>query len=464
VHDRLSRLDRSFLAYETPSTHMHIAGASTFEAGGLRRPDGAIDVPRIRDYVASRLGRIPRYRQVVSRTPLGVPVWVDDPHFQIEYHVRHTSLPPPGDERQMKALCGRVFSQALDRARPLWELWVVDRVAGGERFGVIHKVHHAMVDGVRSVDLLETILTPEPITDFEPAPRWAAKPAPSTLRLALDEVGQLARKPIDLARRAPALVADARLPDGDIRAALRGLGSLASKTLRRPSETPLNKRIGPHRRFDWTATRLDDAQAVRRSLGGSVNDVVLATVAGAVRRFLERRGVSPSGVTFRVMAPVSIAGRSGRPDALGNHVGAWMVPLPIAEGDARARLAFIQRTTRRFKEDRSALGVRLFAELTGWTPAALLSLGARISWRNLPFNMVVTNVPGPQQPLHLLSARMLDYYGLVPLTDYLGLGVVVFSYAGTLYWGLNADWDVVPDVDLFARDVEGSFAELRDLA
>ena len=464
MHDRLSRLDRSFLAYETPASHMHIAGASTFEARALRLPDGAIDASRVRAYVESRLHRIPRYRQVVSRTPIGTPLWVDDPRFQIEYHVRHTSLPPPGDERQLKALCGRIFSQALDRTRPLWELWIVDRIDSGERFGVIHKVHHAMVDGVRSVDLLEAILTDEPVDDFDAPAPWEPHPRASPAELAWEDLGRLARKPLDFARRAPALLADARQPGSDLRAALRGLGSLASKTLQRPSETPFNRPIGPHRRFDWLSTSLADAQAVRRSLGGSVNDVVLATVAGAVRRFLVRRGVRPEGVTFRVMAPVSVAGRAGRADALGNHVGAWMVPLPIAEGDPRKRLASVQQETLRLKEERNALGVQLFAEMTGWTPSALLSIGARMSWRNLPFNMVVTNVPGPQRPLHLLGSRMLDYYGLVPLTDFLGLGVVIFSYAGTLHWGFNADWDVVPDVDLFARDVQSAFEELRNLA
>ena len=462
--DRLSRLDRSFLAYETPVSHMHIAGTATFEAGALRLPEGAVDIARIRAYVESRLPRIPRYRQVVSHTPLGIPIWLDDAHFQIEYHVRHTSLPPPGDEQQLKALCGRVCSQALDRTRPLWELWIVDRVAGGERFGFISKVHHAMVDGVRSVDLIEALLTPAPVAQFEAAPQWAPRPAARATQLALEDLVSLLGAPLDLARRAPALLAEARHTGSDLRAAVRGLASLAFKTLRHPSETPLNKPIGPHRRFDWLATDLAELQAVRRSLGGSVNDVVLATVTGAVRRFLEHRGVRPEGVVFRVMAPVSVAERAGRADALGNHVGAWMVPLPIGEPDPRERLAAIRRTTLRLKEERNALGVQLFAEMTGWAPAALLSLGARLGQRNLPFNMVVTNVQGPQQPLYLLGARMLDYYGLVPLTDYLGLGVVIFSYAGRLYWGFNADWDLVPDVDVFARAVEAAFGELRELA
>ena len=460
--DRLSRLDRSFLAYESPVGHMHIAGTATFEGGALRRPDGGLDISRIRAYVESRLSRIPRYRQVVASSPLGVPIWVDDPHFDIEYHVRHTSLPPPGDERQLKALCGRVCSQALDRAKPLWELWMVDRVVEEERFAFICKVHHAMVDGVGSVDLLGELLTQEPVADPEPGPRWVARPALPAVRLALDDLSRLARAPLGFARRLPGLLSEARQPGSDLRAAVRGLTDLAFKTLRRPSETPLNRPIGTHRRFDWLATSLDDVQAVRRAFGGTVNDVVLATVTGGVRRFLAHRGVSPDGLQFRVLAPVNVRAADGHGE-LGNQVAAWMIELPIAEPDPRRRLETLQQTTLRLKEEKNALGMHWFTEMTGWAPAPLLSLGARLSQRNLPFNMVVTNVPGPKQPLYLLGARMRDYYGLVPLTDYLGLGIVVFSYAGKLNWGFNADWDLVPDVDVFASCIDGAFGELRGL-
>src|SRR3954471_10701072 len=169
--DRLSPLDRSFLIYETPVAHMHVAGNYIFEADPLRRPDGGLDISSIRAYVERRLARIPRYRQIVSRTPFGTPIWVDDPHFNLDYHVRHSSLPRPGDDGQLKALCGRVFSQALDRSKPLWELWIVEGLRGGDQFAFISKIHHAMVDGVSAVALLEVLLTHEPVTEFEPAGR-----------------------------------------------------------------------------------------------------------------------------------------------------------------------------------------------------------------------------------------------------------------------------------------------------
>ncbi len=463
AYDRLSFLDRYFLIYENASAHMHVAGVSVFEPGPLRRPDGGLDIARIRSYIESRLPFIPRYRQIVSSTPFGTAIWVDDPHFNLEYHVRHTSLPRPGDDAQLKALCGRLFSQPLDRARPLWELWIVEGLRGGEQFAFVSKIHHAMVDGVSAVDLLEVTLKNEPVTEFEPPKPWTPRPAPKSSALALDDVGAVLRAPLDLARRAPGTILDSFRSLGDVRAAVKGLADLTWKTLRRPSETPLNKRIGPHRRFDWLTLDLDDVKAVRRAFGGSINDVVLATVAGAVRRFLLHRGVSPKGVEFRVMAPVSVRPPDAR-GKLGNRVAAWMVPLPIGERDPRRRLSIIQETTGRLKAEKNALGAELLTRMGGWAPATLLSLAARLPWRDLPFNMIVTNVPGPQRPVYLLGAKMLVDYGLVPIAEYIGLGIVIVSYEGKLAFGLNADWDVVPDVDVFARCVETAFKELRDLA
>jgi WS/DGAT/MGAT family acyltransferase len=463
AYDRLTSLDRSFLLYESPAAHMHVAGNSVFETGPLRRPEGGLDIARIRRYIEARLARIPRYRQIVGRTPFGQPIWVDDPHFNLEYHVRHTSLPQPGSDEQLKALCGRIFSQALDRTKPLWEIWVVEGLAGGEKFAFISKIHHAMVDGVSSVDLLEVLLTHQPVETFEPAPPWEPRPEPSAGELAADDLRTLVRAPLRLMGQAPAFLKGALKAQSEVRAALRGLADLTLKTLRRPAETPLNKPIGPHRRFDWLTLDLAEMKAVRRVFGGSINDVVLATVAGAVRRFLEYRGVSPEGIEFRVMAPVSVR----RPDekgALGNRVAAWMVPLPIGERDPRQRLSMLRKTTERLKVEKNALGAELLTQMAGWAPATLISLGARLSWRGLPFNMVVTNVPGPQKPVYLLGAKMLADYGLVPIGNYMGLGIVLVSYEGKLSWGFNADWDLVPDLDIFARYVEAAFAELRDLA
>jgi WS/DGAT/MGAT family acyltransferase len=463
AYDRLSTLDRSFLIYERSAGPMHVGGTATFDAGALRDAEGGLDIGRIRSFIESQLSRIPRYRQVVSRTPLRVPIWVDDPHFNLEYHVRHTSLPRPGDDQQLKALTARIFSQALDRTKPLWELWFVEGVARGERFALISKIHHAMVDGISAVDLLEVLLSQDPKMDFAPATAWVPRPAPTARELARDDFARLVRAPLDLAAQAPALLGEARQAGSDLRAAARGIVDLTLKTLRRPSETPLNKPIGPHRRCEWLAMDLGEVKAVHRALGGSVNDVVLTIVTGAVRRFLQHRKMDPEGVQFRVMTPVSVRAKHER-GALGNRVSAWMVSLPIAEPDPRLRLASLKETTSRLKRDKNALGAELLTRMTSWTPATLLSISSRLMWRNLPFNLVVTNVPGPQRPLYLLGAKMLDNFGMIPLTDYLGLAITLVSYAGKLCWGFTADWDLVPDVDVFARYVQEAFGELRDFA
>jgi WS/DGAT/MGAT family acyltransferase len=464
MYSRLNAIDRQFLILEAEAIHMHIGGAAFFEGGTLRREDGALDIARIRSFIESRLPRIPRYRQVVSFTPFGRHIWLDDPHFNIEYHVRHTSLPRPGGEQEFKALCGRIFSQALDRSKPLWEVWIVDGVGGGDRFAFISKVHHAMVDGVRSIDLIEALLTKEPIADFEPAPRWLARRRPPAVMLMLDDMSRAARVPLDVARQAPRFLREAMQSSSDARLALKGAVDLYWKTIVRPSETPLNKRIGSHRRFDWVDTELEDVKAVRRTFGGTLNDVALATVTGGVRRFLEHRGINPVGVDFRVMAPVNVVARTGRADELGNQVSAWMVTLPIGEPDPRRQLEILQRTTARLKEEKNALGGLLLSKLSGLAPATLLSLGSQVPWRGLPFNMVVTNVPGPQQPLYLLGARMISYRGTLPIANYLGLGTVIVSYDGKLQYSFTADWDLLPDVDVFARSVGESFKALRDAA
>ncbi len=462
-YDRLNAVDRHFLIHETATVPMHIGGVAILEGGALRRPDGALDMARIRAFIESRLPRIPRYRQVVAFTPLGRHIWVDDPGFDIQYHVRHTSLPRPGGEAELKALCGRLFSQGLDRSKPLWEVWIVDGVEGGG-FGFISKVHHAMVDGVRSIDLVEAVLTPEDFTEFEPAPPWKPRPRPSAARLALDDLDRAARAGIDLGERLPGLLRQALQPGSEVRRAVEAAARLWGQTILTPSATPLNRPIGPHRRFDWIDVPLAEASAVRRALGGSVNDVVLATVAGGVRRFLQHRGIAPRGVDFRVMVPVSIAARTGRSDQLGNQVSAWMVPLPVGEPDPRRQLEAVRQATARLKEERNALGFFLWTQLSALAPATLLSLGSKLMWPNLPCNMVVTNVPGPERTLHLLGARMRSYRGTLPLTDYLGLATAVVSYQGTLQYGFTGDWDLVPDLDVFARCVGESFADLRAAA
>jgi diacylglycerol O-acyltransferase / wax synthase len=460
-YERLTFLDRSFLIAESPTNHMHVAGTATYEVGPLRKDDGGVDIDRIRAYVESRLHLIPRYRQVLSETPIEqYPVWVDDPHFNIDYHVRHTSLPRPGDARQLKRLAGRIMSQQLDRSKPLWEMWIVEGIAGGEHFAVISKIHHCMVDGMSSVDLLAVLLTPFPTEAIEPGPRWLPRPAPTWMQLIDAETRRRIRAPFETLASLRGSLATISDPRSDIRTMIRSARGMLSSSLRSVSDTPLNKPIGPHRRFDWLEMDLDDVKHVKNRLGGSLNDVVLTTVAGAVRRFLEARRINCEMLDFRVMAPVSVRSESER-GTLGNRVSAWLIDLPIAERDPHVRLQRISASTARLKETKQALGAEVLSRVAEWTPSTLLSLGARMLTRRLPFNIVVTNVPGPQVPLYLLGARMRDNFGQVPLTDYLGLGIVLFSYAGKLCWGFNADWDLMPDLHDFVAATDAAFRELQ---
>ncbi len=462
--DRLSFLDNSFLLAESPTNHMHIAGTATYEAGPLRRSDGGIDGQRIRDYVSSRLHLIPRYRQVLAYTPLeGHPVWVDDQHFNIHYHVRHTALPRPGDERALKRLSARIMSQQLDRSKPLWEMWIVEGLDGGDRFAIVTKIHHCMIDGMSSVDLLEVLLTPMPTETIEPAQRWIPRPVPTTWELLRAETIRRASLPVETLTTLRESFTRAQDPRSDLRAMLRAVRDTVTSGLRTVSDTPLNRPIGTHRRFDWLEMSLDDVKAVKNRLGGTLNDVVLATVTGAMQRFLEERRVNVEGLDFRVMAPVSVRAAEER-GTLGNRVSAWVVDLPIAERDPQRRIALIREATTRLKDSKQALGAEMLTEVMSWTPSTLLSLGSRMVLRRLPFNLVVTNVPGPQIPLYLLGARMLDNFGQVPLTDYLGLGIVLFSYAGKLCWGFTADWDLMPDLHAVVQATQAAFQELCDAA
>lgn len=464
AYDRLTFLDNSFLIMEGPNSPMHVAGTATFEAHSLKARDEGVDIDKIRSYVVSRLHLIPRYRQRLAYIPIeNHPVWVDDHHFNIHYHVRHTALPRPGDQRQLKRLAARVMSQHLDRSKPLWEVWIVEGLEGGAHFAMITKIHHCMIDGMSSVDLLNVLLKPQPTNDFEPAPNWIPRRIPTPWELLRDAGWRYAGLPIEVGRTLPHLVREVTDAHSDVRLRLRALWHTIESGFRSPDATPLNQRIGPHRRFDWFAMDLGEVKEVKNRLGGTVNDIVLTTVAGAVRRFLERRGVSASGLDFRVMAPVSMRSAEER-GTLGNRVSAWMVPLPIAERQPLRRLAKIRQTTAELKESKQALGAEVLSQVGEWTPSTLLSLGARLATRALPFNLVVTNVPGPQMSLYMLSAKMLDNYGLVPLTDNLCLGIVLFSYAGKLCWGFTAEWDLLPDLHDLIGDVETSFAELRAAA
>jgi diacylglycerol O-acyltransferase len=460
AYDRLSALDNSFLLLEKPNAYMHVASTLIFEAGPLRRPEGGIDMEAIRAATAAALHLIPRYRQKLKYVPIeNSPVWVDDDRFNLDYHLRHTSLPKPGSEAQLKKLSARIMQQHLDRARPLWEIWIVEGLEG-DRFAMISKVHHCMIDGVSGVDLLNTQLRPTPDRRIADPPPFYPRPEPPGLELLRHELLRRLQLPIDAVRDVGNFVREATDARRDISTRLRAVAETLGATLRRASETPINRPIGPHRRFDWLEMDIAEIKEVRKALGGSLNDIVLTVVTGAMQRFLARRNIALDDLDFRIMAPVSVRAEGER-GKLGNRVSAWVIPLPLDEGDPREQLRRIGEKTTELKESKQAVGADVLTQAADWTPSTLLALGARNATRLLPFNMVVTNVPGPQVPMFLHGARLLDTYPHVPLLDNLGLGIALLSYDGKIGWGFNADYDLVPDLDRFVEDVRDSFAALR---
>ncbi|HVR78016.1 MAG TPA: wax ester/triacylglycerol synthase family O-acyltransferase [Acidimicrobiia bacterium] len=464
-YEPLSYLDASFLALETRTSHMHVAGVALFDAAPLKGEDGGIDITRIRAHVASKLQYIPRYRQRLEWVPYDRrPVWVDDQHFALDYHLRHSSLPRPGTETQLKHLAGRIVSTPLDRNKPLWELWVIEGVEDN-RFAIIAKIHHCMIDGVSGIDLTTILLNVIPSSDIDESPEWIPRPAPTPTQLAVAEAARLTRKVIDrLSNLSDTVRQGVALTDRTMDKTAAALSSLRSGWLTTADRTPLNPDIGPNRRFDWTELPLAAVKEVKNSLGGSVNDVVLAITAGAVRRFLiDERDYDVSDVEFRVMNPVSTR-RADQRGALGNQVAMWLLDLPIQEPDLRARYEMIKERTRNLKQTNQAVGAAALVELSSGTPITLLSLANRVVGSKMrPFNMTVTNIPGPQFPMYLLESEMIANYPMVPLWAQHGVGVALFSYNGRLLWGIHADYDTLPDSDRFLDAIQESFRELREL-
>jgi diacylglycerol O-acyltransferase / wax synthase len=462
-YERLSVLDRTFLDFENPNHPQHVGAVLLLDAAPLRHPEGGVDAERIRTHVVGRLHRIPRYRQRLAWIPLeNHPVWVDDDTFNIHYHVRHTALPRPGTERQLKRLVARIVSQRLDFGKPLWEMWVVEGLEG-DRVVLITKTHHCMVDGIAGVDLLTLLLSPDPEENFEEeTPKWLPEKAPGPIDLIRSELWRRAGMPFRAAQGAARALSQPERTFDELREQATALGETLAAGLRPASETPLNRPLGPHRRFDWTRFELARVKAVKNRLGGTVNDVVLATVAGALGAFLERRGVTRAmqrRMDLRAMVPVSVRSTAQR-GTPGNQIALWAASLPVGELDPRRRLGAVHEITERLKRSKQAMGAGVLAAVSEWTVPNLLSVASRAAYRNRAANLVVTNVPGPQIPLYLLGARLLEAYPLLNLLTNQSVGVALISYDGGLHWGLMADWDLVPDLHDFVELLEASFEEL----
>ncbi|MBV9212883.1 MAG: wax ester/triacylglycerol synthase family O-acyltransferase [Actinobacteria bacterium] len=458
--DRLTGLDSSFLHLESDSAHMHVAAVMLFD-GAPPTADELIEA------IESRLHLVPRYRQKLAFVPFGQgrPRWVDDPHLNLRYHVRSTGLPSPGTEAQLRALAGRILSQKLDRDKPLWEIWVVEGLDGGERFAVISKTHHALVDGISGVDIISVLYdtSPEPKTPPASGKRWLPRPVPSRTQLLGEALLERATVPAELVRgvraafRAPRRIAEAAV------GALAGVGAMAWAGINPAPPSPYNVDIGPHRRFTWVRVSLADVKQIKNALGGTVNDVMLAIVAGGLGRDLRRRGVDVRGLELKAMVPVSVRGEEAR-GALGNQVAAMMAPLPVGCDDPQVRFGTISTAMGRVKDSGQAVGAQVLTELTGFAPPNVMSQASRVVARQRWFNLVVTNVPGPQLPLYLMGREMIEIFPMVPLAERQALGVAIMSYNGKINFGLVGDYDVMADVDQLAKDLRSSLAELAEAA
>jgi WS/DGAT/MGAT family acyltransferase len=461
---RLSALDASFLYMESPTTAMHVGSVARFTPPSVDTP---FDYDAFCALVARRISLVPRYRQKIRWVPGHVanPVWVDDEDFDITYHVRRSALPKPGDADQLRQLVGRLQARPLDRARPLWEIYLVEGLADG-RFAIITKTHHAMVDGISAVDIGTVLLDATRTPEETPADHWVPTPEPSRAGLLLGAVADTLRRPTVAIDTARAGFGDARVTAGRAISALGGIASVARTSLRSAPDSPLNATIGEQRRFGMASTSLDDYKRIRKTHGGTINDVVLATVSGALRAWLLTRGESvvPS-TTVRAMVPVSVRTES-QDGSLGNRVSSYFVDLPVGEPSPVVRLHQVSYAMKGHKESGSAVGADALVRLTGFAPPTIHSAAARLGAglsRRL-FNVIVTNVPGPQFPLYAMGAQMDDCFPVVPLSKGQAVSIGLMSYNGGVYYGMNCDRDAMPDIDVLASCIEESLTELLGTA
>ena len=456
--ERLTKLDASVRYLEEPDTPMHVGGVLILEA-----PPGGVDA--LADLVEARLPLVPRYRQRVAEVPghLANPVWVDDPDFDIAYHLRRNCLPRPGTEAQLLDLVSRLSSRPLHRRRPLWEMYLVDGLSRG-RVAVITKTHPALVDGLSAIDIGQVLLDVEPDAPAPEPAEWRPERPPSGAQLVWEALDEYARRPSAIVDTARGAVTDVRSTAARLTGVAGGLLRTARQTMLAAPHTPLNTTVGRQRRVAVARAELDDVKKVRKAHGGTVNDVLLTVVAGALREWLLSRGEPVvAGTSVRALVPVSMQDEDA---VAGNRVSSYLVDLPVGEPNPRVRLARLSYAMRGIAQHGQSVGADSLIALTGFAPPTLHALGARAA-RGLSrrlFNLVVTNVPGPQFPLYAAGSRMLEVFPVVPLARGQGLSIGMTSYDGRVYFGLNADRDTVGDVDVLADLIEQEVGQLVETA
>lgn len=460
--NRMTALDASFLFMETASTPMHAGGVAVFTP-----PPGGFDHERLVRLIKQRIPYVPRYRQRIRDVPFGVarPVWVDDERFDVTYHVRRSALPKPGSRDQLNELVARLMSRPLDRSRPLWEMYLVEGLADGN-FAIVSKSHQALVDGLSAVDIAQVMLdlTEEPAA--APGDSWRPRREPTDVELLSQAFTELTTRPAAAVEAVRDTVADVSKTAARFGASAAGMVSAALAVARPSVASPLNVPIGEQRRFATVDLSLADLKKVRAALGGTVNDTVLAVVAGALRAWLQARGIGVAqGDVMKAMLPISVAISSAASGhAGGNRVSATLVELPVGEADPAVRLQQISYQLAELEEGSQFVGADSIVNIAGFAPPTLHALGARVgsTMTSRVYNLVITNVPGPQRPLYAAGSRMVAAYPCVPLTRNQALSIGLISYDGGVYFGLYADRDALPDLDLLVTCLNESMDELLD--
>jgi diacylglycerol O-acyltransferase / wax synthase len=457
--DRLTPVDAAFLHQEGANSHMHIGGLTIVEGPPPTMKE-------LLEQIRWRLHLVPRYRHKLAFTAVdsGRPVWIDDPSFNLEYHIRHTALPTPGRWEQLCGLTARIFSQQLDRSKPLWEMWLIEGLED-DRFALITKTHHSVIDGIAGVDLATVLfdLSPQPPPIRHSGRAWQPHPEPGTAELLAAGLRGAVRAGIELTEGALDALAHPDHALARAREAAEGIGEIVWAGLNPAPETPLNVPIGPHRRFFGIASRLEDFKTVKNAFGGTVNDVVLAIVTGALRSFLVSRGGRTEGVELRALVPVSVRVEDERGQG-GNRLVVMRGPLPVYIADPVQRLRFVSHAMDGLKESKQALGAEVIAGAQNFAPPTLLAQASRLNFSTRLFNLIVTNVPGPQFPLFVLGREMLEAYPVAFLPENHALAIAIMSYNGQMNFGLLGDFDALPDIDLISDQIAEELATLVALA
>jgi len=456
--DRLAALDASFLTNESDTSHMHVGAVLIFEGPPPRYDD-------FLEHVRNRLHVVPRFRQKLAFPPIetGRPFWIDDPSFNLAYHVRHSALPSPGSEEQLGNIAGRLFSQHLDRSKPLWEMWLVQGLERN-RFALITKTHHALVDGIAGVDIATVLFDLKPVPEqIGPDDAWVPSPPPTPAEMAARGIQALSEIPFRLGRRLLRAAGDPERAGRRAVEAAEALAEVAWNFTNPAPDLPLNVEIGPHRRFVWARGRLEDYKQIKNALGGTVNDVVLTVVSGALRRWLQGRGIRTDGLELRALVPVSIRAKDERGQT-GNRIAAMRGPLPVYVEDPVKRLEVVKGAMSDLKESKQALGAEVISRFNDFAPPTLLAQASRINFSTRLFNLIVTNVPGPQIPLYVLGRELEDAFPVAFLPERHALAVAIMSYNGGINFGLLADYDSMEDVGVIADGLAASLDELLGAA